>query len=627
MDTQGGGEMKEIPTWKPTAPIPDGCTLLLEASAGTGKTWQMASLVTRLVAEYGLPIHEILVITFTNAAAAELRDRVRRRLVEARDALEGDLAPSADPVLAHLWSTEDLRGERRRRLAAALSDFDRAPISTIHGFCQRTLDQLAFESGQEPGLELLADPSALREELVNDTLAGLYVTVRDAGQLEVLASMGFDRAELSKLAKEMTEAVAPELIPAAPAADDMDPVRLLDRWLEEVSRFAKWLDEGEGAEAYNAIVAELQRKKGKRFDGRRLQLNRLNNDVNNLRAWLAAGAPASRKLEDNKEFNYANLFLARYAEVWKDQDDTDGRDNFEGRAFYAGCQSFFEMQDALVGQARAAFASRARRWLHSELERRAVLTYDTMLSRLSERVGLPEEGPQGPLARAIRDRYKAALIDEFQDTDGAQWNVLQTVFAQPDRRLVIVGDPKQAIYGFRGADVHVYLLAAKSKETERYTMKVNWRSDRPYVEAMNRFWPDSKAAFCRDDVRYVEVDAKQDRRLFDLPPVEEPDGHLRARCPFELRWLDGGAQGDPGEPISNVADGETLAAKDCALQAAELLKVEHASPWAMTPGPSADCIRATLQCSSGRTSKLNACGLRWPNGRFLRSAAAKGACL
>ncbi len=564
--------MKDIRIWEATAPLPTGRTLLIEASAGTGKTWQMASLVGRLVAEHDLPIHEILVITFTNAAAAELRDRVRRRLVEARDALERDVAPSEDPVLAHLWNAED-RDKRRSRLATALTDFDRAPISTIHGFCQRTLDQLAFESGQEPGLELLADPGALRDELVDDTLARMFVQVGDERQLGVLASMGLDREGLASLVKEMTEAVAPELVPPPLDGDDGDPVRVLARWQGAVESFAKWLNEGEGKRAYEAVLAELRKSKGKRFDGRKLRINNLEKDVANLRKWLEAGAPATRKTDDmNKVFNYQNLFLSRYEAVWKDADDVEGRDGFEGRAFFAGCQDFFERQEIVAGQARAAFAARARRWLHTELERRAVLTYDTMLSRLSERLGRSDEGPEGPLACAIRDRYEAALIDEFQDTDGAQWNVLQTVFVHHGHRLVMVGDPKQAIYGFRGADVHVYLEAAKSPGTECHTMDLNWRSDRPYVDAMNCFWPVGEEAFCREDVPYVEVGAKKDGRLFEMPAVEPPGRVPRPRRPLELRWLDGEARDDPGRPISNKDDGEALAAMDSAREAAVLLR-------------------------------------------------------
>ena len=133
--------------WTGVEPLPLGETILLEASAGTGKTWQIEGLAVRLVAEYEVPIDRILVITFTNAATAELRDRIRRRLVQARDAMARPERPEIDTIVAMLWADEDKRARRQGLLAAALSAFDLAPIQTIHGFSQRMLDQLAFESG------------------------------------------------------------------------------------------------------------------------------------------------------------------------------------------------------------------------------------------------------------------------------------------------------------------------------------------------------------------------------------------------------------------------------------------------------------------------------------------------
>lgn len=141
-------------------------TALIEASAGTGKTHTIANLFLRLVLERALPVDEILVVTFTHAATAELRDRIRSRLRAALQALEGVDTDDADLLAIIAASTGHTHGTAR--LAQALRDFDKAAIFTIHGFCQRVLQHYAFESGMALDTQLLADPSALFEEVVHD---------------------------------------------------------------------------------------------------------------------------------------------------------------------------------------------------------------------------------------------------------------------------------------------------------------------------------------------------------------------------------------------------------------------------------------------------------------------------
>jgi exodeoxyribonuclease V beta subunit len=559
--------------WSPTVPLPEGRTLLIEASAGTGKTWQMASLVARLVAEADLPVHEILVITFTNAAAAELRDRVRRRLAEARAALERDTPPEGeDPVLRHLWAATD-RAARAGRLAAALSDFDRAPISTIHGFSQRTLDQLAFESGQEPGLELLADPAEIVSQLVDDELARACARATEE-QLVALSGVGYDRAGLTRLAKEMTQAVAPEPLPAVSADDARsgDPLAVLADWATAVAEFAAWWRGPEGAAALSGAFERAYGRKD--IHGSKLQRKKVEEAVAAVAEWLARGAPRAERGKDGwAELALKYLDADKLRNAW--QRDEAALDATGILPICARFRTLVDRQDALDGRLRAEFAARVRPTLERELRRRGLLTYDTMLSRLAERIQAPGEGPDGPLAAAIRGRFRAALVDEFQDTDAAQWAVLKAVFAHPERRLFVVGDPKQAIYAFRGADVHVYLDAAR--DAARWTMTTNWRSDEPFVRALNAFWRAGSGAFDLPDVDYVEVAAQPKHhawRLRGLPPVPttgDGDGAARPRRPFELRWLDGSTVGAETEAIGNKADGEAAAAAACAREAARLL--------------------------------------------------------
>ena len=151
-------------------------TALVEASAGTGKTHALTTLVARLVVEEGRKIDEILVVTFTRAATAELKDRIRRTLKAAREAVQAEMeqrghaAGAQARELLERWTGPagvDL-GRSARRLDAALQDIDRASVYTIHGFCQRVLGDLAFEGGFPFGFEVSGDDQDLTEGAVRD---------------------------------------------------------------------------------------------------------------------------------------------------------------------------------------------------------------------------------------------------------------------------------------------------------------------------------------------------------------------------------------------------------------------------------------------------------------------------
>ncbi|MBW2254910.1 MAG: UvrD-helicase domain-containing protein, partial [Deltaproteobacteria bacterium] len=555
--------------WKGDEDLPLGRTLLLEASAGTGKTWQIEGLVIRLVAEYEVPIDRVLVITFTNAATAELRKRIRQRLVEARDAMAHPVAPTGNPILEKLWAEAGKRANRRSLLATAVSSFDLAPISTIHGFSQRMLDQLAFESGQEPGLELMADPDLIVQQLVDDEVARVFADATEE-ELDLLDDMGWTRGQLGKLAQAMTKAVEPVLEPT-PAGVDLRTVRPLDpvrTWLKAKTTLRSWLDATEGQAAIDAVRDELDRKKGKRV--KNMPRAVVGKHLAALKDWLDGPALRSRRAKGpGLPTSVRNLELSALVKAWTG--NSEEMKTFEGTPLFQRVSALLAGQDQLWPQALVGFASRARQHVHAELVRSGWLTYSTMLSRLAERIAAQAEqdGQEGPLAQAIRSRFDVALVDEFQDTDGAQWPVMRAVFAHPTRRLVIIGDPKQAIYAFRGADVHVYLDAARVAH-KRATMRTNWRSDAPCIAAMNHVWAQDSGAFDLADVDYIDISAapaNEAPRIRGLPAQED-----RPRRAFELRWVDGETLGTSSRLVGNKAVGQDATARLAALEAVRLLE-------------------------------------------------------
>jgi len=527
--------------WKASETLPEGVAWLLEASAGTGKTYQIAGLVLRLVAEHGLRIDRILAITFTNAATAELRDRVRRRLSSAVVALERGSADRGDDFVEHLLGlAHPTRGQMIAQLRIALRDFDLAAISTIHGFSQRMLSELAFESGQDPELELLADPTGIFEEIVDDELARFFHGA-DAEEVLLYKQAGFTRDGLLRVARAMCGAVAPEVVPQRP--DDAGATTKAGARAFRAAReamYALWTDAANAEKLRGLVAMRDGFKDGRYLDGR----------IGTTGGWIAEGAvlPTGSSTVDNA------LEALRVAELEAAFEEKGGdKAALRKQPFWP----LIEALDAFIRQTTAFrdgfapladFAIKVRPRFEAEVARRRVLTFDAMLSRLAQRVR-DDGGPASPVAKRLRERYDAVLVDEFQDTDASQWAVLKAAFLG-HKRLVLIGDPKQAIYAFRGADVHVYSAAAREIAVSHCrTMSVNYRSDEDALDALNTLWRAGSGAFHDPDFDYVAVTPCDDKK-------RAADGRF-PDIGLDIRWVDGRVfKGTEGQPVGSKRPAE-----------------------------------------------------------------------
>jgi len=563
-------------SWPSAGPLPPSPRIFLEASAGTGKTFAIEGIVVQLVAEAGIPIDKILVITFTKAATAELSDRVRQRLAKVLQVLQGSVQAGGDVLAARLVNAPDC-GLLVTRLARALADIDRAPISTIHSFCQRMLQELAFESGQEAELEVLGEASEVRKQLVADELARTYAHAGEA-DLALLADMGWTPGGLRAVAKEMTGATAPTPRPSLDRSW-RDPLQVVTAWRRRLEEFQQWWEGPAGRAAVHGWQAEVGLPTKTDAKGK-LPYNRLSGAPKNVdgvvRAWLASGGPRG-----DRPFKKA-------AAGWLDREGLSRKWNavagpvqdFAGYPLAVEFTKLCHAQDRLWAQPLVQFASAVRQDYLAEIERRAQLTYDGMLSRLAERLVQDAKEGVSVLADAIRNRYRAALVDEFQDTDASQWQVLDHVFGREDARFFVVGDPKQSIYRFRGADLDVYLTARE--QAVCYQLDTNFRTDRPLVSALNKLWTDADLPLSRTEageaVRYLPVKAHQELRIQDLPP--SAGAADRPRRPLELRLCSAATDGGSPESAPNKADMMEVLAQVCARECLTLLR---ASPSIASP--------------------------------------------
>ena len=544
--------------WSATGELPGGATLI-EASAGTGKTWNIAGLFVRLIAEEGLAVDQILVVTFTDAATAELKDRIRARIRKASEALTtaaapgGGLARPDDPVLAHLagvgsdgaWQphSHERLEERIHRLRRAEEDFDAAAISTIHGFCRQVLRRFSFECDQELGVELEADLGPILTELVDDHLATLAAELPTSGWRFVAGAAHLGRDEAMALARKVAGMRDAQLLPA-----EVPPWRAtLDAYGERHAAVAAAWAAG-GALAIKKVHTAIRRSV---LSQQRYHPGKFKGEVAALGAWLDGPA----------------VPLPNPPGRW-----------FTPEALAAGTNSgkrtptdpLFDQIEALrtpsaelINGPRAELAHRVREELPARLAERGLQAFEDLLHKVADTL---RREPDGVVVRALREQFHAALIDEFQDTDRTQWDIFGTLFGRPDddHHLFLIGDPKQAIYSFRGADVFVYREASESVRSERrFTMRRNYRSDPDYIAAMNALMKDRPGVLGHPEIPYIEVDGAPDHAGRILLPD---------RAPLRLRWFDTRAEGsDHVAPLRNKEACWRLVPKLVASDVVELL--------------------------------------------------------
>ena len=489
--------------------------LCLEASAGTGKTYTIEGMVARLIAQDGVLIDRLLVVTFTVAATAELKTRIRKVLHQLREALERGTAEDEDHLIVGILLGElGDDGEARvalERVRRAIEGFDEAQIATIHGFCQRALKENAFESGAPFGTELQTSNKPLFLEIAYD---GWTRGRHDADRrlLSYLDSHGLSPKALVKIVKEIS--ADPEM-PRVPkqgplSADtketldrfDLALARLRERWPQKIDGVVTTLIEASEAgelnkRSYGAKPTQSKREK--------------------LESWLSSRSPKAWRAAEVEGFASHKLDGARLSALKKSGQIVRHGLSEEVDALWGACVEASEALDSLATHFILDFADFAEEALRERKKRERILSFDDLLKTLRARVSGPQANPE--LITALQARYDVALIDEFQDTDPVQWEIFEAVFTGPGRRMIVVGDPKQAIYAFRGADIQTYLSARNHPLMQVAQLGKNHRSDKRVVDGISHLFSASKGGdpFLNPQIQYTKVSAHHTRPRFSAP--------------------------------------------------------------------------------------------------------------
>ncbi|MFY9184589.1 UvrD-helicase domain-containing protein, partial [Limnohabitans sp.] len=496
---------------------------LIEASAGTGKTWTIAALYVRLVLGHGgegsAPVRpmlpqDVLVMTFTRAATRELSDRIRARLTEAAQVFRG-ITETDDAFLKQLQS-EYVEGEPREqaayRLALAAQAMDDAAVYTIDAWCQRMLREHAFDSGSLFEEKLVGDEAALRLDAVQDywrqqlypmatpLVAQVQRIWRDVPALE--KDM---RALMSVPLADAAPGTLAQVFGAALAEREAQLAALKQGWVEKADNLLGWIE------------GQLAHHKSS-WDGRKLSYK-------NCAAWLEVLKAWAQGPEDGKVLQTTMK---------------TGWDRFTPQGLLAcrkpgeapvdlpsESQAYADLLAALQALPDPAKVARLHARTHvlqrmAELKRRSGLFgFADMLQRLDVALADPESGER--LAQRLREQFPVALIDEFQDTSPLQFRIFDRIYRTAENRqdaaLLLIGDPKQSIYGFRGADIHSYLSARRATAGRHHVLGTNYRSTQAVVDVVNRWFQITPDAFGyrkegEDPLPFQPVDAKGRSEVF-----------------------------------------------------------------------------------------------------------------
>ncbi|MBV9300092.1 MAG: exodeoxyribonuclease V subunit beta [Verrucomicrobia bacterium] len=479
---------------------------LIEASAGTGKTFTIAGIILRLILELRIPIEQILTVTYTVAATEELRDRVRKRLRNALDGLRLG-KPDDDVVAKHLKFNDIPQGICD--LDLAIQNFDDARIFTIHAFCQRVLRDYAFESGILFDTELLPDPAPIFEETAEDFWRRHFYS--GPAFLPRLA-MAHGRAPTAwtQLLWQTLNHPDLEIIPPLEQESAAEIGREIETKLVEVA--AKW---SKSAAAVSRIISTDQN-----LSRDQIKSNFSFDKIPKIEADLNAGCTNFRQA--NPEFLSA-IERASRSEIER---CTKLNRTAPRHPFFDLCEEFRELTTRYFHQLDHEFIAFAQHEIPRRKARLNVLTYDDLLTRLRD--ALRGEAGQ-TLAKALGAQYRAALIDEFQDTDPVQYEIFRRIFSSGQHYLFFVSDPKQAIYAFRGADVYTYLRAA-SQASRGFTLDTNFRSEKPLLDAVNTLFTNVERPFLIEGIEYRPVHPpKKIRQGFAELVEPTPVGPFRFR--------------------------------------------------------------------------------------------------
>ncbi len=525
---------------------------LIDASAGTGKTYTITGLVLRLLLEKNLSIEQILVVTYTEAATKELRDKIRSMLRFCLDGFESE--NSNIPIIEECLQQYPDREAAIIKLTDALAGFDLAAIFTIHGFCQRMLKEYGFETAGLFDTELLTDDSELKEEIAMDFWRNYFYS---ASFLFVSYAHESFHNQLSPILTRSLIQADVKILPDSTDVYDEDVMVGLEKKYEDL-----FFELAQTWSMERHAVAKILLE-SKALDRRVYKQSVVRRWMASMDGWQGRNKPDIFLFE-----GFHRLTPTGMAEKIK-----SGKDVPENR-FLQQCGALAALHnklcrhyDAYILELKKRLIESLRNDLPKRKNKHNVMCFDDLLTGLHSGL-IGNEGFQ--LAQAIRRKFPAAFIDEFQDTDPLQYNIFSKVYGHvSDELLFLIGDPKQAVYSFRGADIFTYMTASQDIE-EQHTLSTNYRSTPSMITAVNTLFTNVSHPF-----------------LFDKIPFQpaQPGGLIHESLNIKgqtkegllLRWVENSSADGKSKSHMSKENGRREILNQVAMEISQLLALGQAS--------------------------------------------------
>ena len=503
---------------------------LIEASAGTGKTYTIGSLYLRLLLKAGennfsrpLNVEEILVVTFTEMATEELKKKIRERITDAIDKLtafaetQDKSAFKNDEFLTALCHDLDIF-EAIHRLKLAEQNMDLAAIYTIHGFCRRMLMQYAFHSGIHFNLELIKDQSDLLVRFANEFWREHFYPLPFEMADFIANELGSPDYVLSLLESNLGKNLIVDL--ENQQALSISITEFLHQYLGEYFKDIKalkrfWLENA--GKISELIIEELNKDYAK---GEPKSLSRRSYNTSRLAKWIDQ---VNAWANDPRDYVLNETLMSYFTQSALGEKGEEGASPFIAPIF----TELEERANALMSPdlLRRIILYHYRQGLQQKLLdyklNHQEKSFDDLLRLLCEAL----QGAQGDeLAEMIRFQYPFAMIDEFQDTDSQQYAIFSKIYRDnPEKNtgFIMIGDPKQAIYRFRGADIFTYLKASDEAQS-RFELTKNYRSEKNLVDGVNALFDFPQSPFIYQNINFTAVDSRDDHLRFYLNGKAEP---------------------------------------------------------------------------------------------------------
>ena len=511
---------------------PFGNFNLIEASAGTGKTYTIAELYLWFIlkssdkeSDVDIDIEKILVVTFTDAATAELKERIRKRLKDAISLLQNDnkfrdFSPLPDEMFKIYTRSEEVLNQALKFLDNSVKTFDLSSIFTIHSFCQRMLVENAFESGSLFNAEFITDESEIVKKVIEDFWRNLVFNESDVLLPHIVSNLS--PKTLIEFYNKFSNYSDIKVVPGSQKFDENNFLLkskelelkfnfLVDDWFkknEEIKIFWKKTDESK-------ILHQGSFKK-----------NQINRIISNFDEYFSSGNSFGKNVDIGKlNRSYINSKVTK-----ANKDNLKNGELVSEDTIYEKIEEFVntreELQSEIINKI-IEIKHKAKEYIEKNLvELKYEMNKRSFQDLIVDLNNALENDSNSLLANAIRKKFKVALIDEFQDTDSLQYNIFTTIFNNKESLLYIIGDPKQSIYGFRGADIFAYLNAKKPENNPNlngYTLDTNWRSHPKLIDAVNTFFQQSQNPFVFKGADFYPVNASSSSsKVFTIDDVESP---------------------------------------------------------------------------------------------------------